>query len=160
MTHPKFTVEGFWARVDRSAGEEGCWLWTGGLNHHGYGTIKIHGKTTRAHRLAWELTYSPIPEGMCVCHHCDNPSCVRPDHLFLGTQMDNIQDRHTKGRGSGGVLLGPDHPQCRVSDDDVRVIRRLFHQDHVAAKDIAARFAIQPGHVWDIAAGRKRKMVH
>ena len=83
--------------VDKGSG---CWLWL--LSKaFGYGNFKVNGKTKRAHRVAWEEFNGPIPEGMNVCHTCDNPSCVNPEHLFLGTQYDNLQDMKQKGRGRG-----------------------------------------------------------
>jgi hypothetical protein len=79
----------------------GCWIWTGWVNRAGYGYININGRherDTEAHRAAWLLFRGPIPEGMYVCHKCDIPSCVNPDHLFLGTQTDNMRDASAKGR--------------------------------------------------------------
>jgi HNH endonuclease len=92
----------FWPKVSRG---EGCWLWVGSVLKSGYGQIEIKtgpGKrdrrTERAHRIAWMLSFGQIPEGAEVLHTCDTPLCVRPDHLFLGTQADNIADCISKGR--------------------------------------------------------------
>lgn len=80
-----------------------CWLWTGGRNPKGYGVFKVSGVGFRgAHRVAWELANGPAPAGLCVLHHCDNPRCVRVDHLFLGTKADNSADMVAKGRQSHG----------------------------------------------------------
>lgn len=89
----------FWSFVDRSG--PGCWEWQG-ARLRGYG-IALKGagrpgRSGRAHRVAWALTFGAVPVGMQVCHHCDNPPCVRPDHLFLGTAADNARDRESKGR--------------------------------------------------------------
>lgn len=84
----------FWAMVEKT---ETCWLWLGGAID-GYGTITEEGRTVRAHRVSYKLHVGPIPTGLFVLHHCDVPSCVNPDHLFLGTHSDNMKDRQMKGR--------------------------------------------------------------
>ncbi len=94
---PKPLEERFWAKVRKS---DGCWEWTGAANRQGYGRIAL-GRASgprRAHRIAWELTHGPVPDGLWVLHHCDNPPCVRPDHLWLGTRADNARDCRLKGR--------------------------------------------------------------
>lgn len=90
----------FWEKVERSPDPDGCWVWTAATTRIGYGVFAVSRKrkNVRAHRFAWELTHGPIPDGLCVCHACDNPPCVRPDHLWLGTSEDNTADRHRKGR--------------------------------------------------------------
>lgn len=98
----------FWARVDKSGD---CWVWKGCVDRNGYGQAHLHGRGVGAHRAAWMLTFGPIPSGQCVCHRCDNPSCVHPDHLFLGTHEENMIDMKKKGR------LG------RASDSGVRKLK-------------------------------------
>ena len=101
--HPRRPLTArFWSRVEFSPH---CWVWVGPTNDKGYGQIRVGGRGSRCllvHRLSWELHYGPIPPGMCVLHHCDNPPCVRPDHLFLGTLADNNRDMYRKGRDNNG----------------------------------------------------------
>lgn len=90
----------FWDKVERN--EDGCWLWRASTDPRGYGKIVVHvdgeARLSGAHRVSWELANGPIPTGLCVLHRCDTPSCVRPDHLFLGTLADNTKDMYGKGR--------------------------------------------------------------
>lgn len=98
----------FWSRVDvRSPGE--CWPWRGAVNSEGYGAHKIAGVQVRAHRIAWDLAHpeEPIPDDVLACHHCDNPRCCNPTHLFPGAAADNTRDMLQKGR-AGGILGSPD----------------------------------------------------
>lgn len=95
----KSLAERFWLKVTKT---DKCWTWIGNHDSKGYGRIyDLRTRTKRlAHRVSWELANGLIPEGMAVCHHCDNPPCVRPEHLFLGTLDDNNKDRAAKGRTS------------------------------------------------------------
>lgn len=97
QSDPERMAARFWDGVDKQPGD-GCWEWTGHCNDGGYGRVTRQTEDRLAHRYAWELENGPIPDGMFVCHHCDNPPCVRPDHLFLGTHTDNMRDAQRKGR--------------------------------------------------------------
>jgi len=91
----------FWSKVDKTGD---CWLWTAAQNRHGYGDFYVSRTFhTMAHRFSWALHYGPIPEGLFVCHRCDTPLCVRPDHLFVGTTQDNMADMMRKGRHRHGT---------------------------------------------------------
>jgi len=92
----------FWSRVQKT---EGCWTWMAGRTPFGYGKVAFYRCNLMTHRVAWGLVNGQIPEGMCVLHHCDNPSCVRPEHLFLGTLADNNADMVRKGRHMRGTAL-------------------------------------------------------
>ena len=107
---PKPVHERFWPKVNKNGPipttnpDLGpCWLWTANTNgKYGLlGSTKNRDRSDYAHRISWEMHYGPIPDGMCVCHHCDTPLCVRPDHLFLGTTQDNLADCGKKGRRRG-----------------------------------------------------------
>jgi len=94
--------DAFWSKVDRTGD---CWIWQSSRFATGYGRVTYQGKSAYSHRVSWTLTNGEIPNGFHVCHHCDNPPCVRPDHLFLGTPLDNMRDRDRKGRhGRTGKL--------------------------------------------------------
>ena len=103
---PERTEAAFWNRVAKS---DGCWEWTGALGGFKarYGVMGRNGRQCYAHRYSYELHQGPIPAGLLVCHKCDNPRCVRPDHLFLGTSKQNTQDAVSKGRMASGTKAGP-----------------------------------------------------
>lgn len=118
----------FWAKVDKAPGhgpKGECWHWTARVDGHGYGEIKVAGRYKKAHRLA---LFGPadLENPLFACHHCDNPQCVRPDHLFPGESIDNVRDMHAKGRAYGGPWKGKPsgkHPGRKLTDDQVREIR-------------------------------------
>lgn len=106
------TVDTFWRKVVKLKG--GCWEWAGGRDSDGYGIVSWHNKSIKAHRFLAEMVLGWKITGLCVCHHCDNPACVRPDHLFLGTHADNAHDRDRKGRGIRGRKFTEEH-KARIS---------------------------------------------
>lgn len=107
----------FWSHVD-GVGSDGCWSWTMCCFPKGYGAFKFNGKQWRTHRLAWTLTHGQIPDGLQVNHHCDNPACVNPAHLYIGTQKDNRQDAVRRGRTATGPRNGMHtHPESRVTGE-------------------------------------------
>lgn len=105
---PGGILERFWGKVDRTS-PHGCWLWLGGRNSAGYGVFGS-GSETLAHRISYILVNGSIPEGLFACHRCDTPSCVRPDHLFVGTGADNMRDMICKGRHKSGLNWRPRSP--------------------------------------------------
>lgn len=137
--------ERFWEKVDKSGD---CWLWTGCVNSYGYGRINIKKKIIKAHRVSWGLLFGPIPKGLCILHKCDNPPCVNPDHLFLGTLSDNTKDMIAKGRG-GNVKLFP---------NQVREIQRRFKAGEIGTI-LAKEFGVNQGAISKIITGRTWKEI-
>jgi hypothetical protein len=119
------TEQRFWRFVQKGEGDA-CWNWIGAIDpKNGRGKFTPNGeKMTYAYRAAWRLGKGPIPSGLQVCHSCDNPTCVRLDHLFLGTQMDNIEDMVRKGRHKPASLPGASNPNAKLSENDVCDIRK------------------------------------
>lgn len=128
---------------DRVAKGDGCWIWTGSIGTGGYGTIggEHAGRILRTHRVAWELTNGPIPAGLKVLHRCDNPPCVRLDHLFLGTQIDNIADMDAKGRRRTLPRYGTAHIGAKLREQDIPSIRTI-RENGLSQQAIAARFGV------------------
>lgn len=148
----KSIEERFWEKVDKT---ETCWLWTAGLSRAGgYGKFRLNGKKISAHRFSWTLFNGEIPINMHVLHSCDTPTCVRPDHLFLGTHIDNMADRHNKGRDTP-----PDWRTRRrkVSRVSVLEIKQKFGTGEFTQKELAALYGVTPGNIWHIVRNRTWK---
>lgn len=128
--------ERFEAKFTKS---DGCWEWNAYKSPDGYGTIRIAGKTLKAHRVAYHLYVGEIPAGMCVCHHCDNRKCVNPAHLFLGTNADNVHDRDNKGRGAD--TSGEKNGRAKLSEEQVIGIRTR-HGEGATRCDLIREFGV------------------
>lgn len=118
----------FWRQVDPL----GCWPWRGAKDRDGYGQTRVGKQRVKAHRRSWELTNGPIPDGMFVLHRCDNPPCVRPDHLYIGTALDNGIDRRSRKRGRRRNL--------QFTRGDVEEIRARYATGTVRQRDLAEEF--------------------
>lgn len=137
----------FWTKVDKR-GPNGCWLWTATTNQKGYGRIRHNRKLQSAHRVSYELCIGPVPDGLFVLHRCDNPRCVNPTHLFLGTNDENMADKASKGRQSR--LHGDRNPNVKITAADAQAIK----QSTATRRELARRYGVCEGHVSHIRAGR------
>lgn len=117
----------------------GCWVWTGAKNRDGYGVLGVGRKQYRAHRVSYMTFCGPIPEGRLVCHKCDTPPCINPDHLFLGTPRDNSQDMVAKGRKH--VVRGASHPSIKILPEHHASIREMRAGGRTL-KDIAGEYGV------------------
>jgi hypothetical protein len=144
--------ETFWLRFDR-ADPDACWPWVGWFSEDGYGRLIVDGQRWIASRYAYTLAVGPIPEGLLVCHRCDNPPCCNPKHLFLGTNGDNLRDAYRKGRRLPRVMVGEANPRARVTRKEVRLIRASGERP----ADLARRYGISRSTVSNIRAGRTWK---
>lgn len=134
------SIKRFWKYVKIT---QGCWEWSGYIGAGGYGVISSDdGKLMKAHRLSWSIKHGPIPDGLKVCHKCDNPKCVNPSHLFLGTQSDNVQDCKKKGRISNRPQPGESNPMSRLTNKQVLDMRSLRLSRGLSYKKIGQKFGV------------------
>lgn len=139
MNKSKKAVERFWDRVHKG-GRDDCWPWTGWKDRDGYGALSVSGRFTRAHRFSYRLHFGDIPEGMLILHDCDNPSCVNPRHLIIGSNLDNMQDKERKGRGRR--VHGEQHVNAKLTTKMVLEIRRLYATGRYTQYQLAAQFRV------------------
>lgn len=136
----------FWSKVDKKISPIGCWLWTGAVNKKGYGDFYLQrGKRIHvmAHRLSYEMSFGAIPHGLLACHRCDNPPCINPSHLFLGTHLDNVRDAVSKGRRQITLL----------DDSDIVAIR----SSEVTCANLALEYGVSLSSIHKILNGKRRK---
>lgn len=138
------------ARIAANTDKSGdCWEWTGTRNNNGYGVIRIQRKMIGAHRVAYELAFGAFDKALFVCHRCDNPTCVRPDHLFLGTLSDNAADMCRKGRQAKGERNG----HASLTDKKVVEIRALYKHG-ITVPELAAVYGSTRSAVGHAVKGR------
>ena len=143
-------IESFWKHVSISD-DNSCWEWKAGLVGMGYGKWRFKGKDIRAHRHAYQLAKGDIPEGMFVCHKCDNPRCCNPSHLFLGTPKENTADMLAKNRV--GRMFGTCNPQAKLTDADVLQIRNRVANGEKQS-ELASEFGISRSTMCHIIQGK------
>lgn len=159
----------FWAKVRKT---DRCWLWTASTRNKGYGAFgyTLNGETVqdRAHRFSYRLHKGEIPDGMVVCHTCDTPACVNPDHLFLGTKADNNKDMTEKGRripggthcgDSGQWIRGEAHHGAKMNKESVLEIRALYATGHWSYSKLAKKFNINISAVSKIVTRKHWKHI-
>lgn len=137
----------FWEKVNKQS-ENGCWEWTAGTYTSGYGSFSLNGKSVRSHRLSAEWAGLILTESSVICHRCDNPLCVNPEHLFVGSQSDNMLDKVNKGKSPQRLIR-------HLTDDEVRMVRVMKGQQ----KDIADHFGVGVSVIADIQHNRTYKDV-
>lgn len=144
----------FWSKVQKG---DGCWEWVGTIGANAYGVLAVGRKHVYAHRLSWELHYGPIPDGHWVCHRCDNPRCIRPDHLFLGTHDDNMADMRAKGRSGPKnrperMARGERNGYAKLTAERVIEIRNRREGGETLAS-LATAFGLSTSHVHRLVNG-------
>jgi hypothetical protein len=137
-----------------------CWLWGAYISPSGYGQTRIGGKagkTVLAHRLSWLVNVGEIPDGLHVLHKCDNPPCCNPNHLFLGTNLDNIKDRVSKNRSSNWIKNASreKHPRTKIISEDIKTMLKL-RQEKIKVIDIAKQFGINKQHCSRLITSAKK----
>jgi len=133
-------IQRFFDNIKFPSDLSSCWIWIGCNNGNGYGRLIIDNKKVFAHRFSYELFIKPIPKKMFICHHCDNPQCVNPDHLFIGTQKDNMQDMIKKNRCT----------YSKVTIKEVLEIRKLYVLKDIAYKQLAKKYSVTEQTIKDI----------
>lgn len=140
--------ERFWSKVDKS-GE--CWEWLASKNHKGYGQFPCSGKNMKAHRYSWMLLNGEIANDLLVCHTCDNPGCVNPEHLFLGTHSDNSKDKVNKGRYFNGGRIGEKNNRSMLTLSQVRDIRN----SPLRQCELSIKYCVCRQHISDIILNKR-----
>lgn len=144
----KPVAERFWLKVHKT---DGCWQWTGAIDGKGYGRIWVEPRLQTASRVSWFLNTGQWPGGMFVCHHCDNRACVRPDHLFLGTQSDNLRDAYNKGRHAPPSSAGERNCHAVLTEASARRIREL--RGEKTASELAVLFRVSKSTIYHVLSG-------
>lgn len=153
---PEKHLEIFWSNVDKSAGENGCWLWTAGKHKDGYGNFRWNDSAQLTHRISYQLAYGEFDPSLNVLHSCDNPPCVNPHHLFLGTHADNMRDMVRKGRDHGHrYKSGEHHLMRKLTWEQVREIRERYSAGGISQKALAIEYGVCQGQIQRIVRNER-----
>ena len=138
--------------------KNGCWIWQGAVTSKGYGSIQIgDGKTESVHRLAYELWVGEIPEGLHVLHKCDTPKCINPDHLFAGTNQDNVTDKINKGRAFTGNHKGEKNENSKLTNGKISRIKKMIEKGNFNQTEIGKMFDVSRQTICGINRGKRWK---
>ena len=145
-----------WLKSKTSIDDNGCWIWNGAIHTVGYPITPAKlGGGRYGHRCMFNAIVAPIPQNMYVLHTCDNRKCVNPEHLFLGTHLDNVKDMHNKKRQRGGSLPGESNPHCKFTDETIQMIR-TDHVNGAKKKYIEAKYHLSESHYYRIVKNISR----
>ena len=158
--HHKNTVDDFWDNVDILSSDQ-CWTWNGAQDTDGYGTWTMGGRRNiKVHRMAYELSKGEIPEGLLILHTCDNPPCCNPNHLWVGTNADNMADKMAKGRGYPPPHpKGEAHKDAKLTEKDVLKIRERYSRGNTTLKELAQEYNVTFGLIGHIVNRRVWKHI-
>jgi len=132
----------FWSKVVKT---KDCWNWTASLDSYGYGQIGINGRLVLSHRISYELSFGKIPKGISILHTCDNRRCIRPQHLYSGTQFDNMRDMVLRGRRAD--TRGEKNPHSKITSKEILKIRRLYAKGDTTHHKLADMFGLSYGYI-------------
>jgi len=154
MGRPKNILKDVWKRINKRD-ENDCWEWVGGKDKDGYGRMMIDRHNYRTHRLTYIETYGSIPEGLIICHRCNNPSCCNPNHLYAGTIRENSQQCTKEGRR----VSGEKHYKTILSDKDILKIRSLYSTGTFSQRELGRMFGVTQAAIWYIINNKTRKYI-